>query len=157
MQKRIAIIGISLLAASSASAEPDPFCKALMGVKEQAFVSGSPQRIKVIGLNDGEIEIGCQWGRDDQVQKEFCHQAFKAVGIEFYHIYPWRVRKCLTDMGIQPGLEAVDEPTWLRKRKKITHLWAGWSDGTRLDISFVPSDTYFEGYYGTYSLVIWKP
>jgi hypothetical protein len=49
----------------------------------------------------------------------------------------------------------------LRHRRKITRLWAGWRDGTRIDIRFKPSGDFgtapeFRDYWGAYELVIWK-
>lgn len=56
----------------------------------------------------------------------------------------------------------VDQYTGLRDRKKVRRLWAGWRDGTRIDILFKPSGDFGEGaqyedYWGRYELVVWLP
>ncbi len=97
-----------------------------------------------------------------KAQVEFCDAALAPVGFEFTHIFPWLIFDCLKAEHIKPQLETVDQYTGIAKRNKVKHLWAGWPDGTRIDILFRPTDNLglepkWRDYWGAYELVIWLP
>jgi hypothetical protein len=108
------------------------------------------------------MSFTCQRKRGVAAQAAFCAAAVGAVGFEFTHIFPWKVYDCLRERGLSPSVTVVDQYTGFTNRKKVAHLWAGWSDGTRLDIRFQPSGDFsdepqFKDYWGSYSMVVWHP
>jgi len=140
------------------AAEPD-LCRALADLKTEAAASRTPQRIGVI--KDDAMVFACQRTSKAPAQGAFCDVAASAIGPEFTHAFPWRVRDCLSAEGVRAEVETVDQYTGLDK-PKVTHLWAVWRDGVRLDVRFEPSGDFgpqpaFKDYWGAYRMVIWRP
>jgi hypothetical protein len=149
------------------------FCDAMTGLKSEALRTDSAQRVAILKIEP--MTFACERNRSIAAQVAFCSAAMKAVGIEFTHAFPWAVYDCLRQSGIRPNVSMVDQYTGLsnKKRKKVTHLWAGWPDGARLDIQFdgsaqypdedpdywqsLAQDPQFKNYWGIYRVVIWKP
>jgi hypothetical protein len=133
-------------------------CRALDVLKEEAARSG-PQRMTVLKRDDETM--ACGWRTDAALAvKAFCNAAVEPVGVEFTHKYPWLIYDCLRGAHLRPSVTTVDQYTGM-KRKKVVHLWAGWRDGARLDIRFVPKgdagpQPKFRDYWGDYELVIWR-
>ena len=155
-----ALCALCALTASPACAEDKPLCAALDGLKTEARVSGMPQRVSVI--KEEEMTFACQRRKEVAAQDAFCKAAMDAVGLEFTHAFPWKVRDCLVHAGIHPGMALADQYSGLRHHKKIGHLWAGWRDGTRIDILFKPSGDFgdtpmYRDYWGRYDVVVWRP
>jgi len=108
------------------------------------------------------MTFGCGRRKEVVAQDRFCAAARDAVGLEFTHGFPWKIYDCLTRLGVRPSVALVDQYTGIRYRKKITHRWAAWGDGARLDVRFKPSgdfskDIQFRDYWGAYELVVWRP
>ncbi|MBC6983168.1 hypothetical protein [Caulobacter sp. 17J80-11] len=159
---RLLITALAILApgvAAAQSAEPT-LCPALDGLRAEAISSGTPQRVTVFA--EDSMAFVCRREKNQAALKDFCSAAFDVVGIEFTHGFPWEVADCLEAAKVRPSLELVDQYTGLTDRKKITHLTAGWRDGVRIDIRYVPSGDFSSSpqnkdYYGRYDLVVWKP
>lgn len=81
--------------------------------------------------------------------------------MEFHHVYPWRIERCLRAEGIRPRTEVVRVYTGLRSLGRIDHLTASMAGAVRLDLRYTPdakqSEGEFADYYGRYDLVVWKP
>lgn len=157
---RCLVVIATLSFAAPASADEASLCSALADLKLEAQNSGSPQRISV--LKDEPMVFVCGRKKDVPVQDAFCSAAFHAVGLEFTHVFPWEIYDCLKSQGVRPSLTLVDQYTGIKRRKKVTHLWAAWGNGTRIDISYEPTrnfadDAELRDYFGVYRLVIWRP
>lgn len=155
----LAVIAVLSFAAPAGAAEGS-LCLALADLRLEAQSSGSPQRISV--FKDEPMVFACGRKKEVPAQDAFCSAAFDAVGLEFTHIFPWKVYDCLKIQGANPNVTLVDQYTGIQKRKKVTHLWAAWGDGTRVDINFEPTgnfadDAEYRDYFGVYRLVIWRP
>lgn len=152
-------VPLLLLMPASALANTEQLCRALQDLKQNAARSG-PERVAI--LKEAEMTFACRRTESAPAQVSFCDAAAESVGIEFTHKFPWLIHDCLRAVGIRASLETVDRYTGIMNRKKITHLWAKWRDGTQIDIRFNPTADFspeprFEGYWGAYGLIIWRP
>jgi len=107
------------------------------------------------------MTFACGRDKGNPAQDAFCLAAADPVGIEFTHEFPWLVFDCLSARGLHPTVQTVDQYTGTR-RKKVSHLWSGWKDGTRIDVRFIPTGDFgaepkFRDYWGSYELAIWQP
>jgi hypothetical protein len=107
------------------------------------------------------MTFACELTRGVVSHEAFCSSAMQAIGLEFTHAFPWRVYDCLRREGLRIGVTTVDQYTGMTHRKKVTHLWAGWADGSRLDIRFDPmgdlsQDPRSRDYWGIYRMVVWR-
>lgn len=150
----------TLAIASPAIAADTAFCTSLEGLKTQAIASKTPQRVAVFKME--EMTFAC--GKTDKIiaQADFCTAALAAVGLEFTHVFPWKVYDCLMSQHITPQLVLVGQYTGIQKRKKISRLSAAWKDGTRIDVRFEPSGDLSDqpemrDYWGAYKVVVWSP
>lgn len=153
------LIPLSALISSPVLAADQKLCGAMENLKREATRSG-PQRVAI--FKQEEMTFACGHKVEVDAQIAFCDAAAGSVGLEFTHAFPWLIYDCLRDWGIKPGLDVVDQYTGIKRRKKIVHLWAGWREGTRIDIRFQPSGDFgngpqFKDYWGAYELVIWQP
>ena len=142
-----------------AQRSPAPLCDTLSGLEKEAALSRKSARIIVFA--DEPMEFACGHAKNAPAQLAFCSAAMEAVGLEFKHMFPWRVADCLRGARVHPGTKEVAQYTGTNWRK-ITHLTAGWPDGVRIDIRHVPRDdagdpSPLKGYYGRYEMVVWKP
>jgi len=157
MRTRWAVILIASIS-NPAFAADRGLCQALDVVKESA--RGGPQRITILKRDDETF--ACRRRTDaGPAVKAFCEAAAEPVGVEFTDKFPWLIYDCLRSEHLAPWVTTVDRYTGMGK-KKATHLWGRWRDGTRLDIRFVPTGDSgpkpeFKNYWGDYELVIWRP
>jgi hypothetical protein len=106
-------------------------------------------------------EVACREDRPIPAEATFCDAALKADGNEWPHAFPWNVLGCVRIARAHPITEQVDQDTGL-DLKKIIHLRAGWLDGVRIDIRYVPTGEFnkspkYEDEFGRYEMVVWKP
>lgn len=159
MVRANSFLAVLMGVAAPAHATDAAFCAALDGLRTETTNTGVPQRIAVI--KEEEMTFACRRNADVGAQVAFCDAALNQVGVEFTHAFPWYVRDCFSSSGVRLSIESVDQYTGLRDRKKIAHMWGRWRDGTRIDVRFQPSGDFgdqpkFRGYWGTYSLVVWR-
>lgn len=150
---------MTLIIATPTFAAEVPVCAALETLRAEVRSSHEPARIAV--FNTVPESVACRRG-NTAAQADLCSAVMPSLGIEQMHRFPWLIRDCLNQAGIPSYTEQVDQQTMLKNRKKITHLWAGWRDGGRIDIRFRSADTSgthdrYSDYFGTYELTIWYP
>jgi len=154
------LISFALLGTVAARASEPTLCNALSNLKAEAERSNEAERVALI--KEEEMTFACRRAKEVAAQDRFCRAALDEIGVEFTHRFPWAIAECLRRQGAHPSLELVDQYTGLRDHKKIRHLWAGWKNGTRIDISYKPlgdftNDPQFKDYWGEYQLTVWRP
>lgn len=148
-----------LLFAGPVHAQANGVCDALGAVARQAETTGQPQRITL--YKSEPMTLACNLS-NDPIRDGYCRSVIDGISMEFHHIYPWTIQRCLRAEGIRPRTEVVRAYTGLRRPGRIDHLAAALAGGVRLDLRYTPDadqsdDGEFAGYYGRYDLVIWKP
>jgi hypothetical protein len=148
-----------LLFAGPAHAQATGVCDALTEVARQAETTGQPQRITL--YKSEPMTLACTIS-GDAVRDGYCRSVIDGISIEFHHIYPWTIERCLRAEGIRPRTEVVRAYTGLRRPGRIDHLTAGLPRGVWLDLRYTPdAEQLYEGqfasYYGRYDLVVWRP
>ena len=155
----LSLLLLVLVLPTCAHASDDNLCAALD--KLRLFAAHSSQQ-RVTIYKQAAWEFACGARKDLTEQKAFCNAASESVGLEFTDVFPWLVFDCLHKEGMTSSIHTLNEYTGIKNRKKIDHLWAGWHDGTRLDIRFKPTGDFgnepkFKDFWGNYEMVIWKP
>lgn len=155
----VAVLTLSIFA-TPAFAESQNLCTALDALKNETQSSGEVQRVAVIKVEP--MTVACTKTAVVSVQNEFCSAVLETVSLEFTHVFPWLVYDCLQRSNVHSNTMQNEQYTGLGKRKKISRLWTGWSDGTRLDIQFVPTGNWgdqprMRDYWGRYNVVVWRP
>ncbi len=154
----ILVLFVSLAATSSSAAELS-LCQALDALRAEVRDSRTPAHIAV--FNTAAESMVCRRGKEP-AQADFCSAVTPLLGTEQMHKFPWLIKDCLSQAGVHPYLQTVDQITYQKNRNKIVRLWAGWPDGGRIDIQYVSADTTdvhnrFTDFTGAYKLTIWYP
>ena len=147
-----------LLFAGPVHAQANGVCDALANVVRQAEATGQPQRITLYKYE--EMAMWCNLS-EDPVRNAYCRSVIDGISIEFHHIYPWTIERCLRAEGARPRTEVVPAYTGM-SAGRIDHLTAALPGGMSLDLQYTPDNDptdqgEFSGYYGRYDLVVWKP
>jgi hypothetical protein len=140
----------TLLLISPAANAAGTLCAELTALT--AYAGASPEPLHINAWLDPDV-FAC--GPTSVDTRAFCNAAIEASGIEFAHIYPWRLRDCLAARGIRSHITQQAGWTGLARRKRIVHLTARLGDGMALDVRWKPDGD--AGLYGKYALTIWRP
>jgi hypothetical protein len=152
----------SAVAADAApSAAQSAFCRALDAVAAEARRSEKPQEFAIIKAADEPFAFMCRRGKAPTA-RDFCSAAMPVVGLEFTHVFPWRVYDCLVKGGVRPKLERTEQYTGLVGRNRIVHLQSTFRNRSMIEVRWRPSgdfsdDAEFKGYYGEYQVVVSPP
>jgi hypothetical protein len=154
-----AICGTARPALAQDDARRD-LCVALTGLSERAAATGKAQRVSVFN-SDGFMVSACGDTRISYAHASYCSRVVGALGVEGFQSYPWRIRDCLRRAGAVPHIVTGSGYTGLVERTQIVELTASLRNGVRVDLTFKPAPSAagdpFQGYYGEFDLVIWKP
>lgn len=155
------LIGL-LIAAPAAASEPDPLCAGL-----DAFVASVARDDAPVEIRFGKDEAWapwCSYPKDHPAADAFCMVALANTSMEFSHLFPWNLDRCLRAEGVRVRRTTVNQYTGLRNPLKIVRMSGRFKSGVRLALVYVPNpddnapeDGVWRGYYGQYRVTLTPP